>query len=701
MSLLKQFLDVISRRKKIIIVIVLAFTLLPLLLSLSFRSVYKASSQLWMHTNATQTQYLALPTNISKFEYSDKNKLDNTFFAMLKNPKSMKRIISTLHITDEKERLVDPDKFIIGSEFNLFFSREGISVDVVESGDVIEVSGYSSTPERAGNVANAAVDAFMILYADIFKDEARLAQKAMKVRLAYVNKELRKLERRLYRYRKKYGIIDVTMEIEEGLKQYYSYLDLVHQNTKTMEEEKKVLEEVTKTITLIPELYLSSKAIERNPTLETYKQEIVTLETTIAKLKVDFTEAHPDIVASRMQIAEYKKAIHKEIERILGDENFSRNSYYAELEKRYYDTKINLEIYKITDAILLNITDIIYKKMLNVKKIELLFNKIERQQSSLNTEYTNLTKGISDAEILLNMSPSNLAVLNYADASTISSPYFPNRVKFLAISMFLSTIIAFSIILLEESADKSIKTFAEAQKAFQGNLLYGLPKYKKIFGFNIIPKKLLRYFPTLRDELLLLKQRNFVRKVLKNNTIRRSVWNIISGIKVVSGETIARSILFTGAEEEVGTSTLALLVARELAVSGKKTLFLDISSTDDWHLQGKDILPVDKKITLKDLIRSNDIYGIDVLLMKEITDIPAIAMIDGLPEQLNNLDYEHIIIDADPVIACNDTLFLSATANVVLLTAKLHKTSKETIEEAFGRFKHLKTSKTVIIINQI
>lgn len=263
--------------------------------------------------------------------------------------------------------------------------------------------------------------------------------------------------------------------------------------------------------------------------------------------------------------------------------------------------------------------------MLNVKKIELLFNKIERQQSSLNTEYTNLTKGISDAEILLNMSPSNLAVLNYADASTISSPYFPNRVKFLAISMFLSTIIAFSIILLEESVDKSIKTLAEAQKAFQGNLLYGLPRYKKIFGFNIIPKRLLRYFPTLRDELLLLKQRNFVRKVLKNNTIRRSVWNIISGIKVVSGDTIARSILFTGAEEEVGTSTLALLVARELAVSGKKTLFLDISSTDDWHLQGKDILPVDKKITLKDLIRSNDIYGIDVLLMKEITDIPAIA----------------------------------------------------------------------------
>ncbi|WP_347275471.1 hypothetical protein [Candidatus Kuenenia sp.] len=701
MSLLKQFLDVVSRRKKIIIVIVLAFTLLPLLFSLSFRSVYKASSQLWMHTNATQTQYLALPTNISKFEYSDKNKLDNTFFAMLKNPKSMKRIISTLHITDEKERLIDPDKFIIGSEFNLFFSREGISVNVVESGDVIEVAGYSATPEMAEKVANAAVEAFMILYADIFKDEARLAQKAMKARLVYVNRELRKLERRLYRYRKKYGIIDVTMEIEEGLRQYYSYLDLVHQNTKTMEEEKKVLEEVTKTIAVIPELYLSNKAIERNPTLESYKQEIVTLETTIAKLKVDFTEAHPDIIASRMQIAEYKKAIYKEIERILGDENFSRNSYYTELEKRYYDTKINLEIYKTTGSILLNLTDIIYKKMLNVKKIELLFNKIERQQSSLNTEYSNLTKGISDTEILLSLSPSNLAVLNYADASTISSPYFPNRVKFLAISLFLSITIAFSIILLEESADKSIKTLAEAQKAFQGNLLYGLPKYTKIFGFNIIPKRLLRYFPTLRDELLLLKQRNFVRKVLKNNAIRRSVWNIISGIKVVSGDTIARSILFTGAEEEVGTTTIALLVARELTVSGKKTLFLDISSTDDWHLQGKDILPVDKKITLKDLIRSSDIYGMDVLLMKEIADIPGIAMIDGLPEQLNNLDYEHIIIDAAPVVACNDVLFLSATANVVLLTAKLHKTSKETIEEAFSRFKHLKTSKTGIIINQI
>ncbi|MCF6147043.1 MAG: hypothetical protein E3K37_00110 [Candidatus Kuenenia sp.] len=701
MSLIKQFLDVISRRKKIVIIVVLVFTLLPQLLSFSCRSVYKASSQLWMHTNATQTQYLGLPANISNFEYSDKNKLDNTFFAMLKNPKSMKRIISTMNITDERGQLVEPDKFIIGSEFNLFFNREGIGVDVVESGDVIEVAGYSSTPERAEKVANAAIDSFMILYADIFKDEARLAQKAMKERLEYVKKELRKLERRLFRYRKKYGIIDVTMEIEQGLKQYYSYLDLIHQNTKTAEEEKKSLEEVTKTIAVIPELYLSSKAIERNPTLEAYKQEIVSLETNIAKMKVDLTEAHPDVIASRVQISEYKKAIHKEIERILADENFSRNSYYTELEKRYYDTKMNLEIYKTTDTILRDLTDIIYKKTLHVKKIELLFNIIERQQSSLNTEFTNLTKGISDAEVLLSMSPSNLAVLNYADASTISSPYFPNRIKFFAISLFLSITIAFSIILLEESTDKSIKTLAEARKDFHGNLLYGLPKYKKIFGLNIIPKKLLGYFPTLKDELSLLKQRNFVRKVLKNNTIRNSVWNIISGTKVLSGNVIARSILFTGTETDVGTSTIALLVAKELTVSGKKALLLDISSTAEWRLQTKDTLSVDKKIVLKNFIRRSDIYNIDVLYFKEIADIPSIAMIEGISEQLDNLEYDHIVIDTDPVIACNDTIFMSTMANVVLLTAQLQKTSKETIEEAFSKFKHLKEPKTGILINQI
>ncbi|MBM4055029.1 MAG: hypothetical protein FJ264_10250 [Planctomycetes bacterium] len=701
MSLIKQFLDVISRRKKIVIIVVLVFTLLPQLLSFSCRSVYKASSQLWMHTNATQTQYMGLPANISNFEYSDKNKLDNTFFAMLKNPKSLKRIISTMNITDEKGRLVEPDKFLIGSEFNLFFSSEGIGVDVVESGDVIEVSGYSSTPERAEKVANAAIDAFMILYADIFKDEARLAQKAMKGRLEYVKRELRKLERRLFRYRKKYEIIDVTMEIEQGLKQYYSYIDLIHQNTKTAEEEKKSLEEVTKTIAVIPELYLSGKAIERNPTLEAYKQEIVSLETNIAKLKVDFTEAHPDVIATRMQIAEYRKAIHKEIERILGDENFSRNSYYTDLEKRSFDTKMNLEIYKTTDSILRSLADIIYKKTLNVKKIELLFNKIERQQSSLNTEFTNLTKGISDTEVLLSMSPSNLAVLNYADASTQSSPCFPNRIKFFAVSLFLSIAIAFSLILLEESTDKSIKTLAETRKDFYGNVLYGLPKYKMMFGLNIIPKKLLTYFPTLKEELSLLKQRNFVRKVLKNTMVRNSVWNIISGAKIVSGDTIARSILFTGAENDVGTSTIALLVAKELTVSGKKTLLLDISSTSEWHLPAKDTLSVNKKIILKNLIRKSDLYDIDILHFKEITDSPSIAMIDGISEQLNNLEYDHIIIDTDPVIACNDTLFMSALANVVLLTAKLRKTTKETIEDSFAKFKHLKESKIGILINQI
>lgn len=684
MSSINTLIDLLKRRKAIIIYSVIIFSILPLIFSTFFSPSYKASSHLRLMIHSTQVQLIPdLSNNIGVFEYTDKVKVDNTFYAMIKNPDSLKNIISKMNITDRKGNPVDPGKLDISSEFNLFFKHEGIGTDVVQSGEVIEIKGYGRTPERAVQITNAAVDAFAELYANIFKNAAKVVIKAAGKRLAAVEEQLKNIEKEKFEFLKKNSIVDISSEMDQAVKQYYNYLDSLNQNTRSVEEGKKNLKEMEAVIKKVPELYLTDKIIERNSLIDSYKSQIVTLETTIAKQKVDYTELHPDIISSKKQIEELRNAIHKEIDRILGNETFSRNSYYTDLEKRLYDTKINLEVYKTTESVLRKFCDITQKKMLNMKEIELTTKYLDREQSSLASEFTTLNKAIANADILMNLSPSNLAVLNYADLAAIKkTPYFPDKKKFLAISLFLGLTIAFALILVEEYSDKAIKSLVEGTRLFPNGMIVGLPEIKKGLAGK-------RQEPGLKE-------------LAERSDIRHAAWNIISGIATHSGGNIPKTILLTGTESGVGTTTTAFIVAKELASHGKRVLLMNVSSKDIPHEIGS-ITPYrsEKGYSLRDSIIESSIEGLSILNVKTGMKLNSIITITDLQEQMDRLDYDCIIIDSDPALKSNDAVYVSRYAGLIIVVAKLQKTPQDVIQSALLSFGGAENKKSCVLINRV
>ncbi|MFO0752362.1 MAG: Wzz/FepE/Etk N-terminal domain-containing protein [Thermodesulfovibrionales bacterium] len=683
MSSLDRFIEIVRRRKYILIASVLIFALIPLVLSFFYKPVYKASSHLRILLHESQSQYPSdMPDRVGAFEYADKNKVDNTFFAMLKNPKSLKRVIAALRITDRKGRPLNPDKFVISNDFSLFFKQEGIGVDVVESGEVIELIAYAHSPKRAEQIANAAVDSFTELYADIYRDEAKVALSAMEERLKFVTEELRKIEKRRYELLKSKSMVDITSEMDQLVKQYYSYIDLLNQNKRSVEEGKKSLQEIEATIRKIPELYKSDQVIERNPLIDDYKKQIVSLETSIAKMRGERTEQHPEVVTTRKQIEELREAIHKELDRLLSNETFSRNSYYTDLEKRLWDTRINLAVYTTTANVLNKIIDSTRNTMFGMKEVELGIKQIDREQSTMSTEYTSIVKGLGLANVLLTMKPTNLAVLNYADASVIQSPHFPNRKKLLALSVFLGLTMGFALILLEEYSDRSLKDLAEAGRLLPSRPLLGLPGVRK------------------KGSPFSAKEESF-ETLIERDEIRRAAWNIISGAAALTGGKLPRSLLFTGAEPGVGTTTAAYVTARELALQGKRVLFFNISSKELRKEERKrETLPAVEGFPLKRYVLESGVPGLSVLDFRRETGIGSAALVEDLPEQLRQMDYDCIIIDSDALSASNDSLFAARFAEAVLVVARFRGTSKDAIEAALG---HLggPGSKVSVLVNRI
>ncbi|MCC6346065.1 MAG: hypothetical protein IT388_02635 [Nitrospirales bacterium] len=683
MSSVDRFIEIVRRRKCLIIASVLIFALIPLVLSFFYKPVYKASSQMRILLHESQSQYPSdMPDRVGTFEYADKNKVDNTFFAMLKNPKSLKQVIATLGIKDKQGHPVNPDRFLVGNDFSLFFKQEGVGVDVVESGEVIELIAYSHSPKRAEEIANATVDSFTELYADIYRNEAKVALVAMEERLKYVEEELNKIERKRYELLKAKSMVDITSEMDQLVKQYYSYIDLLNQNKRSVEEGKKSLKEMEATIKKIPELYRSDQVIERNPLIDDYKKQIVTLETSIAKMKGERTEQHPEIVTTKGQIEELRQAIHKEIDRLLSNETFSRNSYYTDLEKRLWDTRINLAVYTTTAGVLNRIIDATRNTMFGMKEAELGIKQIDREQSTLSTEYTSIVKGLGLARILLKMKPTNLAVLNYADASLIRAPHFPNRKKLLAMSIFLGLTMGFALVLLEEYSDKSLRDLTEAARLLPSRPLLGLPEVRKK-GFSLSRK----------DESF--------DALIEREEVRRAAWNIISGAAALTGGKLPRSLLFTGAEPGVGTTTAAYAVARELALQGKRVLFFTISSRELRRDERKrEPLPAVEGFPLKRYIIESGIPGLSVLDFKKETGIGSAALVEDLAEQLRQMEYDCIIMDSDALSASNDSLFAARFAEAVLVVARFRGTATDTLEAALG---HLggPESKVSVLVNRI
>jgi len=708
MTNLLRYLEIFAKRKFCFIFLILIIVGIPLLLSYNYKPVYKATANLKILLRDTTTSYGDIMSNVGVYEFIQDSKVDDTFFEMAQNEQSLTKVISKLQLTDDDGNLLAPEDVIINNDLYLFLRSEGFGVELAGNGaEIIAVNGYSTEPYRAVDIANTATDLFIKLNADIFRNQAKLAVKALEKRITVTRSKISQLERTRFEILKKNSIIDISKQIETAIENYYVYIDQYKQQKRTSMENSRKLKELSSTIEQIPEFSMSSKVMERNQLIDTYKNQIIDLEKNIAKLRVDVTESHPDVIALKKQLNIVKNTMRKELDSILSEKTFARDSYYAELFKNYYDLKINIEVNKTTKKILKQMIDSSKNEMLHLKTIELTTNNTDRKISSLNSKLKELTEGLETAKLVIAMEPANVALLNYAQTSSVNkaSPYFPNRKKFLYISFFLGIAAGFAFILIAEYTDDTIKNVNDASDIFPANFILGLPCLReKPHWYRNYPllKELLK-LPNLKGKPLWNTRKNIQKELIENKHLKENVWNIIAGFSVYSKGLIPKTILFTGTESDIGTTTTASCIACALALQGKKTLFLNISRKPDnfSRFKNSEKEPKEKNSILQQQILHSEIEGLDFLNFYESTKLSSLTMIDDFSYQFKNMNYDHIIVNSDPIVSHNDTIFISHFVDTVSIITQLRKTQKNILKDALDKVCKLENKNLCIIINPL
>lgn len=646
----RELFDILWRRKLVIAASFLCIVILPVLLTLTYSPVYKASSELKIIYRDSEAQYLSnMPDRIGIFEYVESSKVDDTFFDLVRNPVVVHNVINEVALVDDDGKALKYKDALISGGTSLFFKSEGLSVSLTKSGaEIIEINGYSREIKRAVDIANSATRSFIDLNANIYKEKAEEAFEAFQKRIAIVNNKIMELEQRRFNELSESNIIDISKERELALTKYYDYLELYHLSKTALEKTRANYYKISKTIKEIPELQLSTREMERNPLVDTYKKQIVTLENSLSKLLVDVTKKHPDVLAAKEQIRTTKEAIKKEQRRLLSSQTSSRNSYHSELIKRKYDAKIDMDILKVEHKALLSLLDKSNDRLMELQQMSLSQQELSRVLTALVNEYTQLQSGIDKVKALLLMSPTNVSVLNYANEAFLDKdkPYFPNKAKILALCIFLWLSGVFAMIVLLESMDKSIRNLDE-----------------------------LRTDPSFTG-ISFLKGLNTVRSKGSKRSIE-AARNLIVAVKAGLNPLTPKITLFSGVEPKVGARALAESYARGLSGDNRRVLLIRLS---DSPREGA----LKSGRFLTDHIRSGEIDGLfECTLSGKDREI---LMMSNIGELLRGLDYEHIVIESPSLQKSTDSLLISFAANAIIIVARKHMTSKDVLESALSMF---------------
>ncbi|MGC1304247.1 MAG: polysaccharide biosynthesis tyrosine autokinase [Caulobacteraceae bacterium] len=271
------------------------------------------------------------------------------------------------------------------------------------------------------------------------------------------------------------------------------------------------------------------------------------------------------------------------------------------------------------------------------------------------------------------------------DAATPAAvPSFPNKRLFAVLGLLMGVVAGAAVILLLEALETTVRTADDVESGLGTELIASVPrltsrqfrgsKSKRPFDF-VLSKPMSGFAEALR-------------------TVRSTL--LLSGRPSAHGG--GRVVAVTSALPNEGKTTCAASLARIMGMSGERVLLIDCDLRRR-ALQGMgrgeptagllDVLT--GAATLEQALQPDIVKGVDLLTSRD-TGFSPMDMLGGeeMRKLLNRLrnHYDHIVLDAPPVLAVADARTTSALADNVLLVVRWRKTTRVAARAALAQLEN-------------
>jgi tyrosine-protein kinase Etk/Wzc len=497
--------------------------------------------------------------------------------------------------------------------------------------NIVRISYSSPDPVLARDLVNTLVQAYLGQNIELKTEEASRTVSFIENQLKGLREELEGAEQDLETYKSSSGMFKLDSEAQELVRNLSETEKL---RAEVIFQKKQVEFALDALNSAMRKGKIYSPAIMReDPLVAGLAAKLSELEIQKRTLLTDYTENHPAVRTIQGQIDEIQKKIRSTYETNL-----------VNLTKQQGSVTHQLDIYE--------------SKLRKLPKAERDLARLTRVSNVNAGIYTFLLQKHEEARIAKATTVSNINIVDSAITPVL--PIKPDKPKNLLLGFLVACIIGIGLAFFQEYLDDTIKDVEEAKRAINLPLLAVIP-----------------FIPSRAENGEAKKRLPLITRLEPKSQVSEAFRSLRTSLHFSAINRDKKIILITSTFPGEGKSIITANLSNTIAQTGVRVLVVDCdlrrSSLHDKFGVNKvpglsEVLTGDT--TFREVLHDTGIPGIDVITAGTTPPNPAELLGSEAMRQFlitHREEYDHIFIDAPPVLAVTDAPVLTTMSDIVLL----------------------------------
>jgi capsular exopolysaccharide synthesis family protein len=665
-----QITSTLRRRLPIIFGVTTVVSSGALLKTMTSKPTYQADFEILTKPVTVETQVLSsVPQTLSNREQqkqaTPEQVLDDTELKLLKSPRVLNPIVKAL-----KPKYPDLTYEVLASK---------LEVVPVPKSKILSVGFQDESPEKVQAVLKLVSQAYLKYSLDERLADVQQGIEFVDQQLPQLQNRVETLQDKLQNFRQQYNLIDP----DSAGKELSGHTSTIGQQR--LEAEVKLAEAQSLAQDLTQQQRSgsddpASTALRENTRYQTLLNQLLDVETQVAKSSGIFTEKAPQIQNLRSQLENLQPLLQKEGRRT-ENEVASR---VRELESR--------------KAVLAQTEEFLKQRVRQLSVISRQYNDI---QQDLKIATDNLNQFLTKREALRLDAGQRKAPWQILTPPTKPTPSAGNIQQTGILGAVLGLLLGVGTVLLLEKLSNVLRTPEEVKDATKLPLLGVIPFDPAVelgrisFAEPVPMPELVGVVNQVRQKMGSKHSKNYLNG---SSRFLEAFRSLHTNIRLLSPDDLVRSLVISSPSPEEGKSTLAIYLAQAAAALGQRVLLVDTDL---------------RCPRLHEKLQIPNTYGLSSVVTSDVEFEQAIQSYPGEPnlciltagqtppdptrllssKKMQNLmrqfeeAYDLVIYDTPPLLGLADAKLIAAKTDGIVLTVGLDKTKNAAISQALEELK--------------
>ncbi len=348
--------------------------------------------------------------------------------------------------------------------------------------DTSQLAIEVTLPEQ--NEAKIAADViaaeFKKVYGDLSNSAVRQSREFIEAQLETTRKAMVKAQNELSRFKQESGVVQLDSQTGAIIQRLAGAKGEIAQAQASEMAAQAAVERLEAEMAKLPDTYITSKSIARDPGWQDLTTSLMKLEVERARMTTGGPGVsqrgpnHPDVVALDRQIDGVKKQLQDVKEEYVSGSQESKNPNLSAAVDQFIRAKVETVSQQARRQAMEATADSVLSELTELPADEAKLAELSAEVDSAGRTYM-LMRNKLDEAVIKEQQAKNEVALKTIDPAYVF-PVDQRRVLKLMLALLLSPLLGVGVALLLHYADNTIKTAGEAEK------LLGVPVYSAVPG---------------------------------------------------------------------------------------------------------------------------------------------------------------------------------------------------------------------------